>query len=58
MEQIAISMQEAARHVGVCRQTLYAWARRPGFPLISVNGVKRVHVERFENWLLEQSEEG
>lgn len=49
---------EAAKHFGICKTTLWRWAKRPDFPKPSKVGAKITlfNVTAVANWLENQKE--
>ena len=54
-EKLAYSVAEAARVVGVSRPTMYGWINKPNFPCLRIDGVVRIPVRAFEDWINNQA---
>ena len=51
-----LSVQDVARVLGVCRQTVYSYIYREGLPSISVRGIRRIRPESLDSWLEEREQ--
>jgi excisionase family DNA binding protein len=54
--QPLLSVREAAEYLGVCRQTVYTYIYHEGLPSITVRGIRRIHFDSLQKWLLEREE--
>ncbi len=55
MEPLAISFAKAAALLGISRPTMYALARRDGFPVFSVGSRRLISVEGLRRWVAAQA---
>lgn len=55
MEQIALTVSDAARLANVSRPTLYRWMGMAGFPVARIGGCTRIPARAFESWLNERA---
>lgn len=51
-----LSVQDVAKVLGVCRQTVYVYIYREGLPSILVRGIRRIRPESLERWLEEREQ--
>ena len=50
-EQIYISVMEAAKILGVGRNTMYALIKQDGFPYVKIGNAYRIRKAGLEEWL-------
>ena len=56
LEPIAVSAPEAARLLGVSKQTIYQYIHREGFPAFKLGGRTLVSVDGLREWLAKPTE--
>lgn len=50
---LAVTIQQAAKLIGVSDKTLYAFSRRPGFPKVTFGSKSVVPIDALRRWLEE-----
>ena len=55
MDQLALTVSDAARLANVSRPTLYRWMGMSGFPVARIGGCTRIPARAFERWLNERA---
>lgn len=50
-EKLTLSVEEAARHIGVCTKTMYNLTHVKGFPVIKIGRRTRISYEGLREWV-------
>src|SRR5205807_880499 len=53
-QPLLLSVSDVATLLGVCRQTVYNYMYHEGLPSISVGGIRRIHPDSLNHWILER----
>ena len=56
VQPLLLSVADVAVQLGVCRQTVYTYIYHEGLPTLLLRGVRRVHPDSLERWLLAHEE--
>ena len=58
LSTLTLSVEETARHLGVCTRVVYELTRRADFPTIKIGRRTRISREGLRAWVLAQAQSG